>query len=47
LKFESGAAEPLNQEIAVVVYSLFEAEGKLDGHDLEHWLRAKDLLSNG
>jgi hypothetical protein len=47
LRFESGAAGPSNQEIAVVAYSLFEAAGKLDGHDLEHWLRAKDILSHG
>jgi hypothetical protein len=45
LRFESGAAEPSNAEIGVVAYSFFEAAGRLDGHDIEHWLRAKEQLS--
>jgi hypothetical protein len=38
-------AEPSHEEIARLAYSFFETEGRLDGHDLEYWLRAKKQLS--
>ncbi len=44
-KHDSHPAEPATEEIAVLAYSFFEASGRLDGHDLEHWLRAKEQLS--
>jgi hypothetical protein len=31
----------------VLAHSFFETEGRRDGHDIEHWLRAEDQLSNG
>ena len=45
LKQDTHPAEPANEEIAALAYSFFEAGGRLDGHDLEHWLRAKEQLS--
>jgi hypothetical protein len=44
-KHDSPPAESDNEEIARLAYSFFEAEGSQDGHDLEHWLRAKEQLS--
>jgi hypothetical protein len=44
LKQNAHHAEPANEEIAALAYSFFEIEGRLGGHDLEHWLRAKDQL---
>ena len=41
------ATERRNQDIAVLAHSFFETEGRRDGHDIEHWLRAEDQLSNG
>ena len=41
------ATEPQNEDIAVLAHSFFETEGRRDGHDIEHWLRAEDQLSNG
>lgn len=41
----SHPVEPTNEEIALLAYSYFETEGRLDGHDLEHWLRAREQLS--
>ena len=46
-KHDTHPAEPANEEIAVLAYSIFEASGRLDGHDLEHWLRAREQLSKG
>jgi|SRR6185437_16109337 len=44
-RHNSHPAEPTNAEIAKLAYSFFEAAGRLEGHDLEHWLRAKEQLS--
>jgi hypothetical protein len=47
LEHNTHHAEPVNEAIAVLAYSFFEATGRLDGHDLEHWLRAKNQLAKG
>jgi hypothetical protein len=44
-RHNSHPAEPENEEIARLAYSFFEAEGRLDGHDFEHWVRAREQLS--
>ena len=44
-RHNSHPAEPTHEEIARLAYSFFEAEGRLDGHDLEHWVRAREQLS--
>ena len=31
-------------EIARVAYALYEQRGREDGHDLEDWLKAEDLV---
>lgn len=46
-KQDTRHTEPTNEEIAALAYSFFEIEGRLGGHDLEHWLRAKQQLSKG
>jgi len=33
--------EPNREEIAAAAYSIWEQEGRPEGRDLEHWLRAK------
>lgn len=38
---------PTNEDIARVAHSLWEAEGRPDGKDHEHWDRARALLENG
>ena len=45
-KHNSQSVKPANEEIAARAYSFFEAAGRLDGHDLEHWLLAEKQLSN-
>lgn len=47
LEQDTHRAEPTNEETAALAYSFFEASGRLNGHDLEHWLRAKEQLSKG
>ena len=44
-RHNSHPAEPTHEDIARLAYSFFEAEGRLDGHDLEHWVRAREQLS--
>jgi DUF2934 family protein len=44
-RHNSNPAEPTNAEISRLAYSFFEVEGRLDGHDLEHWVRAREQLS--
>jgi len=45
-KHNSQSVKPANEEIAARAYSFFEAAGKLDGYDLEHWLLAEKQLSS-
>jgi len=45
-KHNSKSVKPAYEEIAARAYSFFEAAGRLDGHDLEHWLLAEKQLSN-
>lgn len=40
-------SEPHDEDIALLAHSIFETEGRRDGYDIEHWLRAKDQLSLG
>ena len=35
------------EEIALAAYCIWEEEGRPQGHDVEHWLRAEDLLRQG
>jgi len=37
--------EPTQDEIAAYAYRLWEAEGRPDGHDFDHWLQAKAHLT--
>jgi hypothetical protein len=37
--------EPSNEEIAAYAYKLWEAEGRPDGRDIDHWLQAKAHLT--
>ena len=41
-KHNSHPVESANAEITERAHSFFEAAGRLEGHDLEHWLRAKE-----
>jgi Protein of unknown function (DUF2934) len=52
--FHAGGAEmsvpagtPANDEIARVAYAIWEAEGRPDGRDHEHWMRARQLVEEG
>ena len=38
------ASAPTTDEIATRAYELFVQEGGIDGHDMEHWLRAEEEL---
>ncbi|MGB5106005.1 MAG: DUF2934 domain-containing protein [Candidatus Zixiibacteriota bacterium] len=40
-------AERQNEDIAELAHSFFETEGRRNGHDVEHWLRAEYQLING
>jgi hypothetical protein len=33
-----------DEEIRQIAYRLWEEEGYLDGHEVQHWLRAKMIL---
>jgi hypothetical protein len=37
--------EPTQDEIAAYAYKLWEAEGRPDGRDVDHWLQAKAHLT--
>ena len=42
----TGATAPTPDEIATRAYELFQQEGGIDGHDMEHWLRAEEELKS-
>jgi hypothetical protein len=35
---------PTSEEIAVVAYAIWEQEGRPDGRDVDHWLRAETQI---
>ena len=39
-----GRRAPTHDEIAQLAFHLYESRGRQDGHDLEDWLRAEELL---
>ncbi len=39
-----GRRAPTHDEIAQLAFQLYESRGRQDGHDLEDWLRAEELL---
>ena len=39
-----GRQAPTHDEIAQLAFSLYEARGRQDGHDVEDWLRAEQEL---
>jgi hypothetical protein len=41
------AGTPANDEIARVAYAIWEAEGRPEGRDHEHWVRARELIEEG
>ena len=43
-KNTSGSRYPTNHEVAQRAYRLYEARGRVDGHDLEDWLLAEKEL---
>lgn len=38
---------PTNDEIARVAHAIWEAEGRPDGRDHDHWMRARQLIEEG
>jgi Protein of unknown function (DUF2934) len=42
----SAISEPTEQEIQHAAYILWIQSGRSEGHDLEHWLAAKEMLSH-
>jgi len=45
--FPKPASKPTREEIAAAAYQLYLESGCQNGHDLEHWLRAEQLLARG
>jgi hypothetical protein len=44
---ETGQRQLARNEVAELAYHLYEVRGRQDGHDVEDWLRAEDLLARG
>lgn len=42
--YTGGRLAPTHDEIAQLAFSLYEARGRQDGHDVEDWLRAEQEL---
>ena len=38
---------PAHEAVAELAHYLYEARGRQDGHDVEDWLRAENLLAHG
>jgi hypothetical protein len=43
-KHTGGSRYPTSHEVAQRAYNFYEARGRVDGHDLEDWLRAEEEL---
>jgi hypothetical protein len=46
-KNTTGRADPTRAEVARRAYSLYEARGCADGHDVEDWVLAERQLQRG
>ena len=42
--YTGGRRAPTHDEIAQLAFNLYESRGRLDGHDVEDWLRAEEEL---
>ena len=42
--YTGGRLAPTHDQIAQLAFSLYEARGRQDGHDVEDWLRAEQEL---
>jgi hypothetical protein len=42
--YTGGPVAPTRDEIAQLAFSLYEARGRQDGHDIEDWVRAEQEL---
>jgi len=40
----AGNGQDFQQAIAAKAYELYERAGRIDGHDVEHWLEAEQLV---
>ena len=40
----AGNGQDVQQTIAAKAYELYEKAGRIDGHDVEHWLEAEQLV---
>jgi hypothetical protein len=43
-KYTGRRTSPTHHEIAHLAFSLYEARGRQDGHEVEDWLRAEQEL---
>ena len=43
-KYTGRRLSPTHDEIAWLAFTLYEARGRQDGHDVEDWLRAEQQL---
>lgn len=44
---DTGQEQPARSAVARLAYHLYEIRGRQDGHDVEDWLRAEDMLAHG
>ena len=44
---DTSERRPAHNAVAELAHYLYEVRGRQDGHDVEDWLRAEDLLAHG
>jgi hypothetical protein len=44
---DTSEKHPSHHAVADLAYYIYEVRGREDGHDLDDWLRAEQLLANG
>jgi hypothetical protein len=44
--YTGGRNYPTRDEIAQCAYHIYETRGRLNGHDIEDWLRAEQVLKH-
>ena len=44
-RYTGSRPTPTYEEIAQLAYRLYECRGRQDGHDIEDWMRAEEILA--
>lgn len=43
----NGSSDHVHERVAALAYTFYEERGRVDGHDVEDWIRAENTIREG